>query len=146
MSFKNLSNVFPHCTHIHVPRYWFPEVLFCWTFGFIFSIYGLFSLFVGCGAIPEGEVEHKACSAFQFGATKHEVSRSRSNDLTPRTRDSGRGRWPDSTYVKSFIDVYLKTVQWHLSIKQCSDTYPVSNTGIYKARLKEYYSLLMSAR
>lgn len=48
--------------------------------------------------------------------------------------------------VKSFIDVYLKTVQWYLSIKQCSDTYPVSNTGIYKARLKEYYSLLMSAR
>lgn len=122
-------------------RYYFVELL-----GLFFSIYGLFSLFVGCGAIPEGEVEHKACSAFQFGATKHEVSRSLSNDLTPRTRDSGRGRWPDSTYVKSFIDVYLKTVQWYLSIKQCSDTYPVSNTGIYKARLKEYYSLLMSAR
>lgn len=34
-------------------RYYFVELL-----GLFFSIYGLFSLFVGCGAIPEGEVEH----------------------------------------------------------------------------------------
>lgn len=34
-------------------RYYFVELL-----GLFFSIYGLFSLFVGCGAIPKGEVEH----------------------------------------------------------------------------------------